>query len=764
MKKWTALLLALLLLPVWTPPAEASPDDATVWYASSGSAADGFLNSAVLWNRSVCCFVEGAEERLIVYDLETRQSRTLSLTDAMGRLEYPEGFDPETDDPETLEESLTALIEFWFVWDGRLLAVVTEYQQDSDIPAGGRLAELSLEGGIPAWVGESGLPRLDWTVMIEENGEAIGSRAVEGAYCVGDRLCVQTWDDEGESLLCLFSLRDGKSESVSMKGLLASAPGPEGKIVLIREQGEEKVCVLLNPDTGAEEMLSSAALTGMTPGNLCWSETNRTLYFTGLGEILAAPEGDLTLAAAVNDCPVSGDSATAAVTEEGWMLLKDSRSAVLRDTDPAKRQEVSLTVRDYVGLDAVDRANYAFAALRGDVSVIVDRDSPRDQLLQGMLNRDDTADILCLDISLPDYTALLKRGYIASLAGSEKLNARVETMYPAVAAAVRKDGVLMALPVQAWGYTLGLHPKAMEKAGWTEADYPRTWMAFFDWLAELPARLEGSGVRAFPARVTVGMLKRTLLQTILNQWHSAGLSERFNAPELREVLARLDEVDYAALGVEETAADAGDRDGTPLMETGVSMTTEGHASGYEPLLLSFREGTDARASYHMAVAFLNPYTSHPTEAIAFLECLGEQTDTASAYTFSPEKNEPVRTPDYAQSRQSLADSLEAARAQAKAAKGEDDRASWESIVVSMEKSLKQMEETWWEISPAVLAAFQARAPFLTPMAWDISLIVTESGDASLSEAMDRFRQGEGTAVALLEELDRVDRMRQAEEN
>ena len=764
MKRWISLLLALLLSLAWGS-AMASPADATVWYASAGSAGDGFLNSAVLWGRTVCCFVEGAENSLILYDLDSRKSRTVSLEDAVELLDYPEGFDPETDDPDELEEMFTSMIEFWFVWDGRLLAVVSSYPEDSEIPQGGRLAELSLEGGAASWK-EAELPRLDWSVMLEESGGLVGSRAVEGAFCVGDRLCVQTWDDEGQGLLCLFSLRDGQTATRSVEGLLASAPGPEGTIAILREREEnERTLSLWNPDTGEETVRSTAALTDMTPMNLCWREADRTLYFTALGEIWAAPEGDLTRAAAVNDCPVNGSSVNAEITEEGLMLLRDARSVVLRDTDPAKRQNVALKIRDYAELDAIDRANFAFTAARGDVSVSVDRDSPRSQLLQSMLNRDDTADIFCLDLSTSEYTALRDRGYMAPLDGSEKLTEWVGKMYPAAADAVRKDGVLLALPVHAWGYTVGLHPAAMEKLGMTEADRPTTWIGFFDWLQELPARLDGTGVRAFPARMTVGALRQSLLEKILSGWRYAGIAETYDAPELRETLERLDAVDFEALGVAESAQEeSGTRSDAVLIDTGAPLTMKSYAGDPEPLLLSFREGAKDPGAYHVAAAFVNPYSKHLPEAIAFLECLADHTEPLSAYVFSPENNTPLRTADYAQSRQSLADSLEAAQAQARGAKDEADRASWEAAAESMEKSLKQMDETWWDISPEAIASFQARADRLVPMTWDVSLLAAESGDASLSEALARFRQGEGTAVDLLEEFDRVYRMKQAEEN
>ena len=46
----------------------------------------------------------------------------------------------------------------------------------------------------------------------------------------------------------------------------------------------------------------------------------------------------------------------------------------------------------------------------------------------------------------------------------------------------------------------------------------------------------------------------------------------------------------------------------------------------------------AVGTYHLYVAFINPYSKHIQEAISFLEVLSGHTEVAAAYTFSPENN------------------------------------------------------------------------------------------------------------------------------
>ena len=96
-------------------------------------------------------------------------------------------------------------------------------------------------------------------------------------------------------------------------------------------------------------------------------------------------------------------------------------------------------------------------------------------------------------------------------------------------------------------------------ASLTLDDLPGTWDAFFDFLAELPGKLEGSQVRAFYSWYDQRDLRMQLFSTILVSYQNyinAGEAEyAFNTPLLNGLYARLDEVDFAALGVAESNYD-----------------------------------------------------------------------------------------------------------------------------------------------------------------------------------------------------------------
>ena len=756
MRKFTAICLTLFLLLSCSGSGGAAAEaqgDTTVWYGGSrGGTAEAMLTAALLWKEQVCCFTEGRESRLLLYNPETRAAEEWSLEDAVESLRLSLAEEA----PDSLET------ECWFVWDDRLIAVFTAYGAEEQ-PEGGLLAGLSLEGETPV-LSTAGLPRLDWRAMTEESGGWTGSRPVLAAFRTGDRLCIRTLNDRDEGMLCLFDLTDGSCEIREPEGLLAAAPGPEGRLILLREAGPERTLSLYDPLGGTEEICSTVPAEGDVPANLCYRPDNHTLYCTAGGEILAVPDLALDRAFAVNACPAGVENA-AGMTANGFLLLWDTRSAVLRGTDPAARREVSLLIRDYAELDALDSAAHAYAAEHGDVSVRVDRAGAAENLLQAMMNQDASVDVYCLDMATGSFSALFERGYPAPLDGSGLLTAHAGAMYPAVADAVRRNGKLLALPVQAWGYTLGIHLKAFETLGWTEADIPTTWDGFFDLLDELPARLEGSGVRIFQERLTAEMLQKTLFRMILSGWlentDAAGGSV-FTAPELENLLRRLAGLDLQALEVSGKSGSRGSDNfrrtsSVPLFETGTALTLDSLDMGYVPLLLSFGEGK-ARAAYHMTVAFVNPYSAHVQEAVGFLETLVGYVDTASAYTFSPEGNEPVRTPEYEQNYASLTETLEQARAQMAGAEDEELRERWRGIAESLEKSLKQLDETSWSISPEAIASYQARAGQLIPMAWDFSRLMTDSSDASLTEALNRFWQGDCDARELLDTIDRKYRM------
>ena len=254
---------------------------------------------------------------------------------------------------------------------------------------------------------------------------------------------------------------------------------------------------------------------------------------------------DFPNAVSVNDSPVEGGNGVTQMTEDGFLLLWDYQTVVLRNTNPAERSEITLYVKDYTYVDALDSAYYDYTNAHGDVSVVISRNGNPTDILQAMMNRDSTFDIYCMDMSASEYSAVFNRGYMAELDSSAKLKEKIDSMYPAISEAVRKDGHLYAVPVNAYGYMMGVRPEALEKLGMTRDDLPRTWDEFFDFLGTLPEKLEGKDVRAFESWFDRRDLRMQLFNSVLTSYQNyinAGETEyAFNTPLLRNLMTRIAE-------------------------------------------------------------------------------------------------------------------------------------------------------------------------------------------------------------------------------
>ena len=520
MIKWISLFLSLMLLLGVCGSALAA-ENRTLWYTVSDNGyISHFLQSALLAGNRVYCFLEGSDQMMIVYDLDTGTSQEYDssalfdrggasdeITLEMGEEAEEEEDEEEEEAPETengqADTYETEEAALWFSWRDELYAVVSKRVSEPDGSSsmeGGIVRRLSLETGEPV-LEETDLPRLDWSNLTDDSSNWVYTRYTRTSFVMEDTLCALINDDSGNDILCLISLTDGSCETRYLRNVSSLAAGPDGQVLVTEYNWDgtdsEIILSLYDPDSESYQRISSRSLNDSSVGHLYYRAENDTLYYTCAGEIWAAPGMDMSQAVSVNDCPLSGDSGTTQMTADGFLLMYDYQSVLLRDTDPSHRKDVSLTVLDSTYLGSLDSTYYDFTADHGDISVIIDRNYNPDNVLQGMMNQDSSVDIYILSTSSSQFNALFRRGFMAELESSEKLTSLVNSMYPAVSEAVKRDGRLVALPVYAYGYSIGISMKAFQKLGYTEDDVPKTWLAFFDLLDELPSKLEGSGVSPF---------------------------------------------------------------------------------------------------------------------------------------------------------------------------------------------------------------------------------------------------------------------------
>ena len=620
------------------------------------------------------------------------------------------------------------------------------------------------------------MPKLDWRDMVERSGGYSYSRYISRQAVAGDWLAVAVYNDNGDMDLHLFNLKTGEADTREIDHMNDLATGPDGKLLIGRTiYGEQQQIVIDVYDIEEDE---SETLVRVEVGEyyyngFAWNPETDTLYYINNGEIYAAPGRDIENAQSVNECSINVSGMFSQMTEDGYMLVYGYDGAVLRNTDPAARGSVTIRMRPFVWTSSADATYSAFTESHGDIGVIREDYGDESSLLQGMMNKDDRVDLYTLSSNSSVFGAIYDRGFLGDLSGNEKLQAEVDNMYPFVKEVTMKDGKLVAYPIQMNGEAFGYNTESWEKLGWTEDDLPKTWDDLLDLLEKLPDELDGTNFRAFELWTSQEELRSQLLSRMVQAYALIHPDESFNTPTLQRLMDRVMKLDLDALGMatdeemdniwEEFEARGGDK--TRVLSTSMEIGISTWEPGMQTLALSFEEGEDPVIPVQIVVAFMNPFSQHPEEAMTYIECMADNLDTATSYTFYPDKNDPVRYPDHEEQRKSLSNWVEQAKKNIENAEDDDTRETWEGYLKDMEEELENFDETYWQISPKVIANYRDRARWLKPETYSYWTMLRngENGEA-FQNLWDGYIAGQKSVQELLSFMDQKIRMMRMEGN
>jgi ABC-type glycerol-3-phosphate transport system substrate-binding protein len=785
-KKILSLLLAMILVLGLAEGAFASTGDVTIYHADSTNGYYvGVSSGAYLVGSKVYYQLE---EQMAVYDIASKETEYFDMTDTYSAT-LMDGVEPivTTDEDGTEVTSYpSAGNAAMFAYNDELYTIVTfaNYTDDGSTLDGGHIYKFVCVDGVVK-LEKSDLPDLNWTDMIETYDTYSYSRYINSSFCIGDTLVATLYDDDGNYMLTSFDLKTGKATEHYIQDMNAATPAGDGQVLVetyMWGDGDNSSAEFLLYNLADDSSVSKGTMTitnYRVPANLYYNPETDTLYYTLDGEIWAAAGFDFENAVSVNDTPVESDSGTVAqVTEDGYMLLGDYQTIVLRSLNPDDRAEITLHISDYAYENVVETAYYKYTNENGNVSVVIDQGDHGDDVLQAMMNRSSSVDIYTMSVSSSQYSALFERGYMAELEGSEKLSTAITSMYSGLQSAVTKNGHIYALPLRIYGSSMGYNTKALEKLGMTEDDLPTTWSEFFDFLDELPSKLtDGCGVRAFENYYSQDEIKGQLFTELFDDYqyylNNNDVQYSFNTSLFKSLIERIDQVDYDALGVAEQTYDeetgewlGGDySDDIYLFETYVTTTLQSGEGYNKPMMLTIDENAQKALNVSMYVAFINPFSEHIDEAIAYLETMAENLDTESLYNFYADKNDAVRYPDFEEYKQNLADWIEEAKEGMENTDDEDEKASYQESIDYYEQTLSEIDDTYWMFAPDAIASYRERAQYLTPITYDCTVVTSSSSDDdTVWSVISQYRSGVISLDEMLQSIDKKVQMMRLEGN
>ncbi len=774
-RKWKALICGMLaaLMMLGAPLAMASTGDRTLMQTDSDSFTE-YLEQVIVIGTKVYLYLSGSDAAFHVYDTQTGETEVYDLKELNEGLTGRDGDSLRTEDGDRYTEQVAA----WFSWKGEIYAVLYRSisQEDVNDIDGGFVRKLILAEG-KASLEETDVPQLEWGDMTERNGASRYNRWINSSACVGNRFAALVYGDSGDMELHLFDLETGRAETAEIDDLLDMTQGPEGKLLIgrIDRRGDSHLSVeLYDPEEEESQVLAAfPPEEADRVRGIAWREENNTLYYIYNGEVYATADGTMESAESVNECGLTPYNLFSQITADGFLAVYRYDGALLRNVDPSQRGTVTIRIHPYAWSNGANAAYYAFSELRGDIGVIREDSGDESTLLQSMMNQDDRVDIYTISGASSVYSALYNRGFMGSLESSEKLKSLIGTMYPFVQEACKKDGTLVAVPISMTGDAFGYNTEAWEKLGFTETDLPRTWDQFLDLLESLPQKTEGTEYRIFELWVTKQNFRSELLGRILQNYAQLRPDDPFNTPVLQRLLGRAETLDLDALGLieEDESEEIYERytelggDKSALLIPGMDASLESYRQEYQTLLLTYEEGEEPVLPVTLGLAFLNPFSQHPEEAIAYLETTAEKLDTVTAYSFYPDRNDPVRYPDHEEQKRNMARWIDDTKARLEETEDEDTRENLEKTLEALEKELAEFDETYWLLSPTCIAHYRDRAPYMQPAGYDFwSMLYGGENGETFSTLWNGYLEGQKSAQELLSYVDQKVRMMRMEGN
>ena len=590
------------------------------------------------------------------------------------------------------------------------------------------LYKITVDGG--ELVFETEPAELSWDDLVEEYDDGYTyAKDIQQAYVSGGKLIGQSYDDAGNSVVVVIDIEDDDVELIQVDYMSSMCAYTEGKVLVsLRDwnsDGEPVSIAALDLETEDIDVLGTLSTAGWSyPASMAYDADDNTLYYVLNGELCRLAGMDFSAPEAISAANVEswGDS-PAIVTDDNYYICADYQTVIIRNTDPSQRSEQSITVyTNYC--DVMDQAYYDFTAANPDVEVVLA--TSYEDITQAMLNQSSAVDVYTVSVNTQDYSALLKRGYMAELDDSDIITGFVGEVYPELRKVLVGDSGVVAVPVEMWANCMSYNPVAFEKLGLTEADVPTSWPEFLALLQRLPELMgENSAVTVVDPYYTQADLRNTLFQEIVDDYmlylQQDGVEFAFNTDILRSVLAELEKVDFAALGLPEEYEDYDSyeyNEETILFNTYSSISCEiyNYTQQYSrPMPLAMEQGGRPAVSANLTVAFVNPYSENRELAIEYLEYAIANIEPVYRANMCPGSNEPVENSYYQEALDSYDESI--ANIEDELAKAEDDetREQWQQQLDEMTKWRDEYEQNYrWSASAESIELYRSYADYLTP--------------------------------------------------
>ena len=281
--------------------------------------------------------------------------------------------------------------------------------------------------------------------------------------------------------------------------------------------------------------------------------------------------------------------------------------------------------------------------------------------LEYLLNQSTDNDIYVVTLNSDVYHAIKDRGYYIDLSGSEVIRKAVEDMPEVIRNAVSSGETLAALPISVYNECLSLNVKALQKlTGLSRAEIPTDWPSFLRLLNQMAkdgTLLENTQYTVLDSAHTASDLKQQLFTQIMSDcllWMNRNQADPDAIPSiLLPVLQAFNEIDWNGFGLPEEAPEditwLLSNEQVPLLSIiQPEIAVMALEDGVEYWPLSMNSDSDRLIPQTVFAMVINPWSSHPKGAQAFMEFAWEHLDILPKMSLCLSMNEPVQNTTYSE--------------------------------------------------------------------------------------------------------------------
>ena len=586
-----------------------------------------------------------------------------------------------------------------------------------------------------------------------------------------------SYGDNGRELLAL-DLENAGVEVIELdtdNEVNGMAAFTEGKLLMVTTRyGEAMEAELLIYDLASGELTSLGALPCQgwdAPAGIAYDEARGMIYYVLGGSVWRMPvsEDGMGEPQEFGDMPLEVYTDSSAVVLGDLYIIASYDGVVGRDVTLEKLPDEKLRIVNRAYINEIKTAYYDFTDAHPEYMVSISDSASTDTLLQDMMNRSPDVDIYTLPMTSSAFSALMNRGFMAELSGSETLSAEVGAMYDSIKNAVMKDGELYAVPMYLYANCLMINRKLLtEKLGYTEEQMPKTWTDVFGLIADLAATRkleEYPEVSLLGPGYTENDVKFSLFAMMMSSyyvWLDADEANLTRAGGMLEGLcAAFEAIDWSAFGLPTDYDENGEweyiEENILFSNNNVQPDYYRSGSSFEPLLLAIADGEEPMLGAEISVAFVNPFSTHREAAIEYLEMAFALMDDTMRITLMPDENEPILSPWYEENMKYYDEEIASLETQLAAEDlDEENRDMLEQSLADMKQWRDEYaQDGQWQVSAEAIESYRVYAQYLVPMCTAIW-----EGDAYTQ--IDQYMGGAITAKQLCSELEKTLQMQRLE--